>query len=204
MGIGNFGSSGIRSGVCTSTTRPSAPYDGQMIYETDTDTVRVWNGSTWQAIGGTPVGSFFSYTPSTSNPASGTSITATDLLLGTMTVTPTSTSDSVALFISYGINWSGYTDGMNQVLTTVKFGPSNTLIDQMATSSSFYDQGMFLNLYVSSEQIAYNKTIIHSPATTSATTYNVYVKAPAAGFGSNTFQIDYTNNIRIYAFLVKG
>ena len=38
---------GVRPGVCTSTTRPTAPYEGQVIYETDTDLVRVWNGSTW-------------------------------------------------------------------------------------------------------------------------------------------------------------
>lgn len=40
---------GTRPGVCTSTTRPSAPYEGMMIYETDTDKVLVWNGSAWYA-----------------------------------------------------------------------------------------------------------------------------------------------------------
>ena len=46
MGISNA-SNGLRSGVCTSSTRPTAPYEGQMIYETDTDRVLVWNGSAW-------------------------------------------------------------------------------------------------------------------------------------------------------------
>lgn len=46
MGISNV-SSGLRPGVCTSTTRPSAPFEGQMIYETDTDKVLVWDGSAW-------------------------------------------------------------------------------------------------------------------------------------------------------------
>lgn len=40
-------SSGLRAGVCTSTTRPTAPYTGQIIYETDTNTILVWTGSTW-------------------------------------------------------------------------------------------------------------------------------------------------------------
>ena len=40
-------STGLRPGVCTSTTRPTAPYEGQTIYETDTDKVLVWNGSAW-------------------------------------------------------------------------------------------------------------------------------------------------------------
>jgi hypothetical protein len=34
-------------GVCTSTTRPLAPYEGQLIYQTDTDDTFIWNGSQW-------------------------------------------------------------------------------------------------------------------------------------------------------------
>ena len=37
--------------VCTSTTRPSAPYPGQIIYETDTGLKLMWDGSTWDPIG---------------------------------------------------------------------------------------------------------------------------------------------------------
>jgi hypothetical protein len=40
-------SSLIKPGVCTSTTRPASPYEGQVIYETDTDKVLVWNGTAW-------------------------------------------------------------------------------------------------------------------------------------------------------------
>jgi hypothetical protein len=46
MAISN-NSTGLRPGVCTSTTRPTAPYEGQHIYETDTDKVLVWNGTAW-------------------------------------------------------------------------------------------------------------------------------------------------------------
>lgn len=43
-----IGSSSLsKPGVCTSTTRPSSPYDGMVIYETDTDKTLVWNGSSW-------------------------------------------------------------------------------------------------------------------------------------------------------------
>lgn len=37
----------IRPGVCTSSTRPASPYDGQVIYETDTDKSLVYNGTGW-------------------------------------------------------------------------------------------------------------------------------------------------------------
>lgn len=46
MAISN-NSTGLRTGVCTSSTRPTAPYNGQVIYETDTSLSSVWNGSTW-------------------------------------------------------------------------------------------------------------------------------------------------------------
>jgi hypothetical protein len=38
-------------GVCTSSTRPTSPYEGQVIYETDTDRVLVWSGAAWVGIG---------------------------------------------------------------------------------------------------------------------------------------------------------
>lgn len=37
----------IKSGVVTSTTRPASPFDGQMVYETDTDRVAVYDSSAW-------------------------------------------------------------------------------------------------------------------------------------------------------------
>jgi hypothetical protein len=39
----------VKPGVCTSGTRPAVPFDGQMIYETDTDRTLVWNGAAWYA-----------------------------------------------------------------------------------------------------------------------------------------------------------
>ena len=42
---------GIRPGVATSTTRPAVPFDGQVISETDTDTLKVYNGSSWVGVG---------------------------------------------------------------------------------------------------------------------------------------------------------
>jgi len=45
-----------KPGVCTSSTRPASPYEGQMIYETDTDKVLVYNGSAWYANWNLPWG----------------------------------------------------------------------------------------------------------------------------------------------------
>lgn len=46
MAISNA-SSGFRPGVCTFTTRPTSPFNGQVIYETDTKQTLVWQGSAW-------------------------------------------------------------------------------------------------------------------------------------------------------------
>lgn len=49
MGIASFSgaSSVIKPGVVTSSTRPSSPFVGQLIYETDTDRLAAYNGSAW-------------------------------------------------------------------------------------------------------------------------------------------------------------
>jgi fibronectin-binding autotransporter adhesin len=48
MGLGQgLGIGSVQPGVCTSTTRPSSPYVGQMIYETDTSYLRVYTSSGW-------------------------------------------------------------------------------------------------------------------------------------------------------------
>jgi hypothetical protein len=49
MGLSNYLPSSriAQPGVCTSSTRPASPFEGQVIYETDTDRVLVWNGSAW-------------------------------------------------------------------------------------------------------------------------------------------------------------
>jgi hypothetical protein len=42
-----YGIGSLKPGVCTSTTRPASPYNGQVIYETDTDKTLVYNGTGW-------------------------------------------------------------------------------------------------------------------------------------------------------------
>jgi hypothetical protein len=52
MGLSNYipSSRVSQAGVCTSSTRPASPYEGQVIYETDTDKTLVYNGSTWVGV----------------------------------------------------------------------------------------------------------------------------------------------------------
>jgi len=42
-----LGTGSLTPGVCTSSTRPTAPFEGQMIFETDTNRLIIYNGSHW-------------------------------------------------------------------------------------------------------------------------------------------------------------
>ena len=52
-----LGRLGIRPGVCTSSTRPANPFEGQVIYETDTNNIRFWSGSAWESNKGAVISS---------------------------------------------------------------------------------------------------------------------------------------------------
>jgi hypothetical protein len=44
--------------LVTSTTRPSSPWDGQVIFETDTSKSFVWDGTAWKVLGSGAGGGF--------------------------------------------------------------------------------------------------------------------------------------------------
>ena len=164
MAISN-NSTGLRPGVCTSTTRPTAPYEGQMIYETDTDMVAIWNGSAWRYLAAT--------TPTNGTVlqiVTGTTTTQTSTGSGTYSdaglsasITPKSTSSKVLVFAQ--LNW--YNSSTNKVTFNLVRG--STQINEtnpLGGDANNLDGGHFL-------------TFLDSPATTSATTYKVQFKTNA-------------------------
>jgi len=51
MAININGGKGITNASWTTSTRPLSPNDGQMGYNTDTNSVEVYNGTEWVAVG---------------------------------------------------------------------------------------------------------------------------------------------------------
>jgi len=51
MGLdAGYGIGSLKPGVCTSSTRPASPFDGQVIYMTDVDQTAVWDGTQWTVL----------------------------------------------------------------------------------------------------------------------------------------------------------
>ena len=182
---------GLRPGVCTSSNRPVTPFEGQMIYETDTDLLRIWNGSTWKTLAAAAAtqGTILQTVQSADDTTlrSTTSTTFGDSGL-TLTITPSSTTNKI-LCVSM-IN--GYCAGSATGLGIRLLRGASTAV------SVDYDNG-----YGSASGNAFNTTLyyIDSPATTSATTYKIqynrnqgatiaYMNAAGAGTMSRFFAME--------------
>ena len=87
--------SALRPGVCTSSTRPTTPYEGQYIHETDTDKILFWNGSTWYAPWDTAWGIILNKTE-----------TSTNVSFASETTTLTTASFTAVANRSYKITYS--------------------------------------------------------------------------------------------------
>lgn len=116
-----------RPGVCTSTTRPASPYEGMVIYETDTDRTLVWNASAWVAPNST-----------TANPPGLELVNSTTIGSGVATVTtPASTFSSA--YDAYRIVLSNISSSTNNdLLMRLNIGGTD------ATGANYMRGGVFV------------------------------------------------------------
>jgi hypothetical protein len=134
-------SSAIKPGVVTSSTRPSAPYVGQLIFETDTNRLAVYNGSIWitqnglQLIKTQTIGSAVS------------SVTVTNAFSATydnylITLEGGAATTSRALNMTLGSTTAGYYSylGFGSYAGTTWYGSNNS------NGSSWLDAGNALTL----------------------------------------------------------
>ena len=147
-------SSVIKPGVCTSTTRPTVPYEGQLIYETDTDRVAAYNGSAWayMASGGT----FTSYTP-----------TWTNLTVGNATQVFRFCQIGKLVFVSGLLIWG----------STTSANASSTTFSLPVTAQSAVFRGLGHAVFVDSGTQTYWGAVTMN-STTTATLNQYYVSTP--------------------------
>lgn len=176
MGIASFSgaSSVIKPGVVTSSTRPSAPFVGQLIYDTTVAQTLAWNGSAWIGAAG-KIGQVQSTFKADAFSTTSTSfVDVTDL---SVSITPIATTSRVlimAYIASAGSTSNNYYLNLNR---------DSTAICQ-TTSGSIFSTARG---YVSTAAGTLYTTVVFldSPATTSATTYKIQAKV-----GSDTMYVN--------------
>jgi len=174
----------IQPGVCTSSTRPASPYEGQCIYETDTDMMALWNGSAWRYIASTTATSgsvlqVVNATYSTQTSTSSTSYVDSGL---TASITPKSSSSKI-LVTAYqtGIGKAGGGGGGYRLALQLVRG--STSISQFELGAGY--DGTATQIIIGGSGVSY----LDSPATTSSTTYKTQIK----GFDGGTVYAQYDN-----------
>ena len=170
---------GLRPGVCTSTTRPGSPFDGQLIYETDTNRVAVYDTNTW--VYKTPAsttGSVLQVVQTVKSDTFSTSSTSyTDVTGLTVTITPSSTSSKV-LIMAHVVGGGGSGAG-DRGIFRFNGGNSSSFVGASA-GSRLLAWGMAGHTNVVGEYVratVATGVYLDSPATTSATTYAVQTRS---------------------------
>ncbi len=143
MGLDSgYGIGSLKPGVCTSTTRPAAPFDGQVIYETDTNKAMVYQGSSWVVLstdsaykpGLVFIGSTTLSSTSTTISNVFSSTYSTYILRGDGVVT--SSADDNHFYLT-GINSSGYTSGRRYYAYSTGTGTDQQSANNAAASGPF-------------------------------------------------------------------
>ena len=193
MPISNLGN-GLRTGVCTSTNRPTTPYEGQVIYETDTDKVFVWNGTAWvipNSPAQNPTGLELIKTCTVTS-AGGTAATASGgvVTIGTSNTSVTVSNAFSATYDNYVIMISGgvATADMNLHLTLgstatgyyyggmyAKYDGTSSVFAAVA-NNTFFDIGYASTNALSGKgeldsPFLAKRTVLRSTATGTSTTY---------------------------------
>ena len=165
----------VRPGVCTSSTRPASPFEGQTIYETDTDLVKSWDGSSWITIGPTTeVGKVLQVVSTTKTDTySNASSTFTDVTGLTVSITPSATLSKILVFATIMVVGES---GVTAVYMRLARGGTGIAVGGTAgsrvSSSSFSGAGVMNSMSAST---------LDSPSTTSSTTYSVQLRNQGSG-----------------------
>lgn len=170
MGIASFSgaSSVIKPGVVTSSTRPSSPFVGQLIYDTTISQTLAWNGSAWIGAAG-KVGQVVSTTKTdTYTMSSQTYTTVTGL---TATITPSATTSKVLVIASLS---AAGNPGVSR--STSRFIRDSTPIAVADTAGSRIVGTTPIPLMSGAEVSSQILLFLDSPASTSALVYGVQVR----------------------------
>ena len=163
MGIDSgYGIGSLKTGVCTTATRPAAPFVGQTIYDTTVATTLVWNGSAWIGSAG-KVLQVVNAVYSTETTTTSSSYVTAGL---TASITPSSTTSKIWAMCTGAIG----NTGAGYIRVTLFRGTvagTNLAPDYLTNTYNLNPVPFAVNAY-------------DSPSTTSATTYTLAMKVTGA------------------------
>lgn len=164
-------SSILRPGVCTSTSRPASPFEGQTIYETDTDRLLSYDGSAWIPYVKQTAGKVLQVVQTVKTDTFTTTSTSyTDVTNLSATITPSATSSKILIIAQIS---QGQTNNANAGHFRLSGGNSTNYVGDTASNRtrSVFGGGQGANM--ASNIYALTIVYLDSPSTTSATTYKV-------------------------------
>jgi hypothetical protein len=173
MAISSAGVAGLKPGVVdNAAARPSSPYEGQVIYQKDTDETLVWSGTAWVLPNKTQVAIFQEQKPNGSNVGNATTGVFTKRTLDTTivnTITGCSLSSSVislpagsytiqseAPFYNTGMTTTRLRDTTNGI--NLVTGTANLLDDRYQTEGSLFLRGYFVLTGTTNIELQYYAT----------------------------------------------
>ena len=153
----------VKPGVCTSSTRPASPYDGQVIYETDTNKTLAFNGSVWDIL--SDMGAWATWTPTvTAGSGTFTTVSGTGryiqigkIIMGTFSIVITTNGTAAGdIRFTLPVNQVG---GVNtQLGTAIEASSSGAMCQVLGLNSS----SAYIVNYIYAYPGASGRTIIGS------------------------------------------
>ncbi len=163
--------------------------EGMMSYLKDTDSVEVYDGSSWAAVAGGKILQVVSTTKTDTFSASMTANSEADITGLSVTLTPSSASSKV--FVVFN---TGGARGTNVPLFNVRLYRDSTEIGSGAAAGS--RETVFMGGYTGATDINSNMFLsgnyLDSPASTSALTYKLKVVNPDPTAATYTFYVNRT------------
>lgn len=175
---------GLRPGVCTSSTRPANPFTGQIVYETDTGYLRVWDGSAWD------------YLSQKQDTAEGL---PAETYMGLVKVIPTAIAGSgVSLSANGTVTFTGSTSIAIDGIFTTQY--RNYRIELTGTSNSVNASDLTIGLRASgttNTTANYFSNIIYN--THAGGPAQSYLPSQTKGYGGQTADLIFNNSIDVFA-----
>jgi len=169
---------GLRPGVCTSSTRPSSPYDGQLIYETDTNRVAVYDTNAWvYKTPDTTTGSVLQVVSTIKTDSfTTTSLSFVDVTGFSVSITPKFSSSKILVLVTMTV---GSQNTSNAHRAKLLRDSTDIAIGDAAGSRT---RVSFQDVTTDANQQSFSGVhVLDSPNTTSAVTYKVQVSSNVSG-----------------------